>query len=112
MQSAVGRRQKAGFNFRWTATIVVRPTHLYIIARAVIPAKAGIQFRNTGFRVKPGMKSRVKEFLTHYISHKSAFRNPELHGSLIDNPPLFNHSLNMVHTKVIRKITIVRDVEY
>ena len=35
--------------------IVVRPTLLYINSKAVIPAKAGIQPINTGFRVKPGM---------------------------------------------------------
>ena len=34
---------------------VVRPTLLYINSNAVIPAKAGIQPINTGFRVKPGM---------------------------------------------------------
>jgi hypothetical protein len=27
-------------------------------SEAVIPAKAGIQFRNTGFRVKPGMTNK------------------------------------------------------
>ena len=37
---------------------VVRPTLLYISSEAVIPAKAGIQFRNTGFRVKPGMTKK------------------------------------------------------
>jgi hypothetical protein len=33
----------------------VRPTPLYIGSEVVIPAKAGIQIENTGFRVKPGM---------------------------------------------------------
>jgi hypothetical protein len=33
---------------------VARSTLLYIIPQAAIPAKAGIQFRNIGFRVKPG----------------------------------------------------------
>ena len=42
---------------------VVRLTLLYIISKAVIPAKAGIQFRNTGFRVKPGMTNKVKILL-------------------------------------------------
>ncbi len=37
-------------------------TLLYINSEAVIPAKAGIQIRNTGFRVKPGMTKRVKDF--------------------------------------------------
>ncbi len=32
---------------------------------AVIPAKAGIHFKNTGFRVKPGMTIKIKVFLTH-----------------------------------------------
>jgi len=30
----------------------------------VIPAEAGIQLRNTGFRVKPGMTSKGKGFMT------------------------------------------------
>ena len=47
-------------------TSVVRLTLLYISYQAVIPAKAGIQFRNPGFRVKPGMTIKVKGFLTHY----------------------------------------------
>jgi len=47
---------------------VVRLTLLYITYQAVIPAKAGIQFRNPGFRVKPGMTIKVKGFLTHYTS--------------------------------------------
>ena len=109
MQNAVGRRQKAGFNFRWTATIVVRPTLLYTIPRALIPPKAGIQSRNTGFRVKPGMTNKAKGFSTDYIT---AFRNPQLKGPLIDNFPLLNHRFNMVHAKMIREITIVWDVEY
>jgi hypothetical protein len=40
---------------------------LYINSEVVIPAKAGIQRRNTGFRVKPGMTNKGKRFLTHYI---------------------------------------------
>jgi hypothetical protein len=46
----------------------VRPTLLYISSEAVIPAKAGIQFKNTGFQVKPGMTIKVKELLTQYSS--------------------------------------------
>ena len=38
-------------NYLYTATL--------IIAKAVIPAKAGIQ-KNTGFRVKPGMTNRIR----------------------------------------------------
>jgi hypothetical protein len=48
---------------------VVRLTFLYIISEAVIPAKAGIQFRNAGFRVKPGMTNKVKGLLTQYTRH-------------------------------------------
>ena len=46
---------------------VVRPTLLYISCETVIPAKAGIQPQNTGFRVRPGMTIKVKGFLTQYI---------------------------------------------
>jgi hypothetical protein len=38
---------------------VLRPTLLCINAEAVIPAEAGIQTENTGFRVKPGMTTKV-----------------------------------------------------
>ena len=41
---------------------------LHISSEAVIPAKAGIQLRNTGFRVKPGMTIKVKGLLTQYTS--------------------------------------------
>ena len=34
---------------------VVRPTLLSISSDTVIPAEAGIQIENAGFRVKPGM---------------------------------------------------------
>jgi Flp pilus assembly protein TadD len=47
---------------------IVRLTLLCISSKAVIPAKAGIQLRNTGFRVKPGMTIKVKGLLTHYPS--------------------------------------------
>ena len=47
---------------------VVRPTLLYINSEAVIPAEAGIQHRNTGFRVRPGMTNKVKGLLTHYTN--------------------------------------------
>jgi hypothetical protein len=49
-------------NARWSNKIpgVVRPTLLYVNPEAVIPVKAGIQFRKTGFRVKPGMTANVK----------------------------------------------------
>ncbi len=45
---------------------VVRPTLLYINFEGVIPAKAGIQLKKTGFRVKPGMTIKVKGLSTHY----------------------------------------------
>jgi len=51
----------------------VRLTLLYITYQAVIPAKAGIQFRNPGFRVKPGMTIKVKGFLTHYTNELRLF---------------------------------------
>jgi hypothetical protein len=38
-----------------SSAIEVNLTLPYIHAQAVIPAEAGIQLRNTGFRVKPGM---------------------------------------------------------
>jgi hypothetical protein len=45
---------------------LVNLTLLYITSEAVIPAKAGIQLINTGFRVKPGMTNKGKRFLTHH----------------------------------------------
>ncbi len=61
--------------FRASSSIV-HPTLLYISSEAVIPAKAGIQPRNTGFPrikygaslVKPGMTTTVKGLLKHYTS--------------------------------------------
>jgi hypothetical protein len=49
---------------------MVNLTLLYINSQTVIPAKAGIQLRNTGFRVKPGMTNKRKRFLTHYNKAK------------------------------------------
>ena len=46
----------------------MRPTLLYINSEPVIPAEAGIQLRNTGFRVKPGMTIKVKGLLTQYTT--------------------------------------------
>jgi membrane fusion protein, heavy metal efflux system len=46
---------------------VVLPTLLYINSEVVIPAKAGIQRRKTGFRVKPGMTIKVKRLMEHSI---------------------------------------------
>ncbi len=40
---------------------VVNLRLLYISSELVIPAKAGIQPRNTGFRVKPGMTNIREE---------------------------------------------------
>jgi hypothetical protein len=47
------------------ASSVVPLIHLYMSYQVVIPPKGGIQFRNPGFRVKPGMKIKVKGLLTH-----------------------------------------------
>jgi hypothetical protein len=52
------------------STSVVFPTLLYIHSKAVIPAKAGIQLRKTGFRVKPGMTIEVKRLMEHYTRSK------------------------------------------
>jgi hypothetical protein len=38
---------------------------LYIDSKGIIPAKAGIQLKNTGFRVKPGMTDKTNGFLIH-----------------------------------------------
>jgi hypothetical protein len=47
----ISSAQFARFESLYTATLV--------IAKAVIPAKAGIQ-KNTGFRVEPGMTNRIR----------------------------------------------------
>ena len=60
-------------------TSVVRPTLLYMSSEAVIPAKAGIQFKNTGFRVKPGMTIKVKELLTQYTNNPSVIGGISFH---------------------------------
>ena len=41
--------------------------------KVVIPAKAGIQIENTGFRIKSGMTKCVKFFLRQYTAMKRAF---------------------------------------
>jgi hypothetical protein len=63
---------------------VVHLTPLYINSEVVIPAKAGIQLRKTGFRVQPGMTSEEKQFMTRYTSLKGGIsitcninKNPE-----------------------------------
>jgi hypothetical protein len=43
-------------------------TLLYNDPRVVIPAKAGIQTENTGFRIKSGMTKCEKLFLRQYTS--------------------------------------------
>ena len=55
---------------------VVSLTILYINSEAVIPAKAGIQFINAGFRVKPGMTNRGKRFLIHRTGIITERRHP------------------------------------
>jgi hypothetical protein len=49
---------------------VVNLTLLYIRSEVVIPAKAGIQLRNNGLRVKPGMTNKGKRFLTHHTIYQ------------------------------------------
>jgi hypothetical protein len=39
----------------------------------VIPAKAGIHDKKTGFRVKPGMTINIKEFTTQYARLGTVF---------------------------------------
>jgi len=41
-----------------------------MMMRVVIPAKAGIQIENTGFRIKFGMIKCVKFFLREYTSEE------------------------------------------
>ena len=60
-------------------TSVARPTLLYMSSEAVIPAKAGIQFKNTGFRVKPGMTIKGKELLTQFTSNPSVIGGTSFH---------------------------------
>jgi len=50
---------------------------LYINSEVVIPAKAGIQFKNNGFRVKPGMTNKGKGFLSHYTTWLDAKVSPK-----------------------------------
>jgi hypothetical protein len=68
---------------------VVRQTLLYTNFQGVIPAKAGIQIRNTGFRIKSGMTIKGKGFMTHYTNNLDEFvkscrsdenRSPKLFG--------------------------------
>jgi len=62
----------------WHAN-VVNLTLLYINFEVVIPAKAGIQSKNTGFprikygagSVKPGMTNKAKIFLNHYTKARN-----------------------------------------
>jgi hypothetical protein len=59
-------------------------TLLYINSEVVIPAKAGIQFKNNGFPrvkhgagfVKPGMTNNGKGFLSHCITWLDAKVSP------------------------------------
>jgi hypothetical protein len=44
----------------------VNLTLLYVNSGVVIPAKAGIQLKKTGFRIRSGMTEYVKRFLKHY----------------------------------------------
>jgi hypothetical protein len=76
---------------------VVNLRFLYIDSETVIPAKAGIQPRNTGFWVKPGMTNKGKRFLKHYTnmvqgSQRSVFEfwYVGLEFSLGGGPSVFN----------------------
>ena len=40
-----------------------------MMMKVVIPAKAGIQIENTGFRIKSGMTKCLKFFLKQYTSY-------------------------------------------
>jgi len=40
-----------------------------MMMRVVIPAKAGIQIENTGFRIKSGMTKCIKVFLRQYTRY-------------------------------------------
>ena len=52
---------------------------LCIRSEVVIPAKAGIQLRNTGFQVKPGMTNKGKRFLTQHTRIVEMEREVYLH---------------------------------
>jgi hypothetical protein len=52
-------------------------TLLYNDPRVIIPAKAGIQIENTGFRIKSGMTKCVKLFLRHYTRLRRWFAAAE-----------------------------------
>ncbi len=45
-------------------------TLLYTDSEAVIPAKAGIQMKITGFRVNPGMTNKRKGLMIHDTSNQ------------------------------------------
>ena len=49
-------------------------TLLYINSEAVIPAKARIESRNTGYRIKPRMTDQGKRFLIHYTGFLGFFK--------------------------------------
>ena len=51
-------------------------TLLYSNLKSVIPAKAGIQVKKTGFRITSGMTKCIITFLRHYIRNVYLF-NPD-----------------------------------
>ena len=59
-----------------TNASVVNLTFLYTDFRTVIPAKAGIQFKNSGFRVEPGMTNKVKGFLIYHTRTRTINHRP------------------------------------
>jgi hypothetical protein len=80
---------------------VVNLTLLHITSEAVIPEKAGIHFRNTGFPrikygaglVKPGMTNKGKGFLTHHTRFENL--------SPIPMPLLLTHQVVL---SLVRKV--------
>ena len=63
---------------------VLNLTLIYNDLRAVIPAKAGIEIKKTGFRIRSGMTKYVKLFPKHY-TRRSIFN--ELILWLVNLPP-------------------------
>ena len=62
------------------------PTLLYIHFGAVIPAKAGIQRRKTGFLVKPGMTNTVKKLMGHHTGLSGQGAQPRVGAASAEEP--------------------------
>jgi hypothetical protein len=88
---------------------VLRPALLYISSQAVIPAKAGIQIENTGFRVKPGMTIKAKGLLTQYNRFNKRVgwihadldrsRKPDVIADLRQDLPFKSRSIDYIHSE-------------